>query len=90
MSLFYAVSKSLGLDYATHAEIIFLCFREEHAVSAEIVFSILRESYVETGKGFTTIEAGRSNASNKLYDISYWNAWQTDVLANSPILLNHA
>jgi hypothetical protein len=55
--------------YQAHGEVIFLCFRHTHAALAECMFSVLARSYSKWGRGFNTVEAGQSIASNKQYDL---------------------
>lgn len=56
-----AVSK----QYRLHGDVIFLCFRYEHAVIAEIMFTVLAQSYTWDGRGFNGFQAGISNSSNE-------------------------
>jgi hypothetical protein len=57
------------VKYQAHGEVIFLCFRHTHAALAECMFSVLARSYSKWGRGFNTVEAGQSIASNKQYDL---------------------
>ena len=62
MALFALVAKAKGLEkHALHADVIFLAFRDEHAIAAEVLFSLLARSYTTTGTGFNSIQAGLSN-----------------------------
>lgn len=79
-----ATAVPVTLRYAVHGEVIFLCFRRFHAVLAECMFSCLAQSYSSMGKGFNTVQAGTSVASNKHYKDEDWADWQFDVLNESP------
>lgn len=85
MAVFGAVAKAKELPYKLYGEFIFLGFRREHAALAEVLFSILAQSYTWTGRGFNSVLAGGSIASNSQYEEGDWNLWQADVLRESPI-----
>jgi hypothetical protein len=77
------------VKYQAHGEVIFLCFRHTHAALAECMFSVLARSYSKWGRGFNTVEAGQSIASNKQYDLlEFWEDWQADVYYHSPFQSN--
>lgn len=81
---------SIPVAYKMHGEIIFLCFRPVHAVLAEAAFSVIGLSYSKDGRGFNTIEAGISVASNNRYELVDWQRWQRDLLEESPLRMNAA
>jgi hypothetical protein len=85
MVIFALVAKAKGLkQYSLHGDVIFTAFREEHAIAAEVMFSLLAQSYITSGKGFNSVQAGLSNRSNFTYTAAHRNLWRKDILEESP------
>lgn len=92
LALFYAISKSSEdlQSFDLYGEVIFLGFQDIHASLAEAVFSLLAQSYVETGMGFNSVQAGIQITSNRKYGLDEHQKFRADILANSPFYANVA
>jgi hypothetical protein len=71
-----ASASTTAVQYRLHGDVIFQCFRWEHAVIAEILFTILAQSYTWKGRGFNGFQAGVSNISNDNYHPRDWIYFQ--------------
>ena len=76
--------------YRAWGNVVFLGFRQSHAMLGEIVSSVLAQSYHRTGKGFNSVDAGVQNTSNDKYQFAHFSAWREDLLKSSPYQANAA
>ncbi|EMC92559.1 hypothetical protein BAUCODRAFT_159348 [Baudoinia panamericana UAMH 10762] len=91
MGLFEIVTKSdstLCDLCMMHGNSVCLCFDLPDAAVGEITISVLAQAYVETGKGFNGVEAGRSIESNSQPKVREWLAWQHAALCTGPFRQN--
>lgn len=85
LSIFCAIAqthKDLA-EFSVHGEVIFLGFRDTHASLAEIMFSLLAQTYIETGTGFNSVEAGIQNYSHRAYGVREHRRFRRDTIAES-------